>query len=148
MGQVRDELIELRGLRFHYRDWAAERAAEADAPVLVDSTLIELSRDIAQLVTAGTRQDLFLIDYAADIVARDLSARWRINDRVTVGGRFYRYENDGSFALNLDDQRLFVDVGLTDTYLLHFGLRHIDHREDRFDDYDADLVELSLSMRW
>ena len=67
---------------------------------------------------------------------------------MTVGGRFYRYENDGSFALNLDDQRLFVDVGLTDTYLLHFGLRHIDHREDRFDDYDADLVELSLSMRW
>jgi len=35
VGQVRDELIELRGLRFHYRDWAAERAAEADAPVLV-----------------------------------------------------------------------------------------------------------------
>ncbi len=32
MSEVRDELIELRGLRFHYRDWASARP---DAPVLV-----------------------------------------------------------------------------------------------------------------
>ncbi|MBT4491527.1 MAG: alpha/beta hydrolase [Rhodospirillaceae bacterium] len=32
MDNVRDELIELRGLRFHYRDWAGPGA---DAPVLV-----------------------------------------------------------------------------------------------------------------
>jgi pimeloyl-ACP methyl ester carboxylesterase len=35
VGQVRDELIELRGLRFHYRDWAAAGGSGADAPTLV-----------------------------------------------------------------------------------------------------------------
>ena len=35
MGQVRDELIELRGLRFHYRDWAADAQIAGDAPTLV-----------------------------------------------------------------------------------------------------------------
>ncbi|MFP6834898.1 MAG: alpha/beta hydrolase [Pseudomonadales bacterium] len=33
--QVRDELIELRGLRFHYRDWAADEAHGSTAPTLV-----------------------------------------------------------------------------------------------------------------
>ena len=44
MSQVRDELIEMRGLRFHYRDWAspkpsakppAKPGAKSDAPDLV-----------------------------------------------------------------------------------------------------------------
>lgn len=35
MGQVRDELIELRGLRFHYRDWAPDAKAALGAPTLV-----------------------------------------------------------------------------------------------------------------
>ena len=32
MMTVRDEMVELRGMRFHYRDWAGP---EAGAPVLV-----------------------------------------------------------------------------------------------------------------
>ena len=31
---VRDELIELRGLRFHYREWACARAAAPDLVLL------------------------------------------------------------------------------------------------------------------
>ena len=35
MGHVRDELIELRGLRFHYRDWAADEKNGSDTQTLV-----------------------------------------------------------------------------------------------------------------
>jgi molybdopterin molybdotransferase len=110
--------------------------------------LIDLTRDIAQLVTAGTRQDVFLIDYDADITARDLSVRWRVSDRLAIGSRFYRYDNDGSFAIRQDDQRLFVDVDLSDRYLLHASLRRIESCEQVFDDYEADLLEVGLRLRW
>lgn len=34
MAQVRDELIELRGLRFHYRDWSCDKAGARDLVLL------------------------------------------------------------------------------------------------------------------
>jgi hypothetical protein len=110
--------------------------------------MLDLSRDIAQLVTGGSRQDLFLIDYDADVKSRDVSASWRMNDRVTFGGRIYRYENDGSYPLRQDDERVYADIDLSEQYLVRISLRDIDYREDRFDDYDATVLELGLGLRW
>lgn len=111
-------------------------------------TLIELDRSIDQLVAAGTRQDLWLIDYVADATLLDGSVHWRLNDRIGLGGSFNFYENDGSFALERDDLRAYVDIGLGQQYSVRVGLRDLDYSEDRFDDYDATLLEVALGLRW
>jgi len=109
---------------------------------------IDLSRDIAQWVTAGSRQDLQLIDYDAEIESRDASVRWKISDTVSIGGRAYRYDNGGSFPLRRDDDRINVVIDLSEQYALDIGFRRIDYREDRFDDFDAKLLEFALRLNW
>lgn len=111
-------------------------------------TRIDLGRRIDQLVTGGFRQDLFEIDYDADARFVDGHARWQLNDKLALGGSFRLYENEGSFPLERDDLRGFVELELTEEYLLQVRYRDIEYDEDRFDDYDARLLELALGMRW
>ena len=110
--------------------------------------LIDLDRSISQLVTGGFRQDLFAIDYSAEADFTDGSVRWRLTDRVSAGGYFRRYENAGSFPLERDDLKGFVEIGFGTNYLVNLSYRTIDYDEDDFDDYDADIIELAIGYRW
>ena len=74
----------------------------------------------------------------------------RANDRVRLGLDLRSYEANGSFELERDDHRAFVEVALGEAYLVHLGLRTIDYSESllSLNDYDADILELSLGYRW
>ncbi len=111
-------------------------------------TSVDTSRSVDQLVTAGFRQDLFLINFTADSVFLDASARWLVNDTISIGADIRKYENDGSFAVNRDDFRAFVDVRLTDEYSLEVAYREFDYLEDVFDDYDAEILEVAIRLNW
>ncbi len=136
--------------------WLAD-TKQADVRVLYQHERVQLSagysqidvaRSIAQLVTAGTVQVLFPIDYTADSTLWDASTRWRINDRYAVGGELRAYDNAGSFGLSRDDRRVFIDVDLGKTYVLRVAYRGLDYTEDAYDDYDARLLEVALRVRW
>lgn len=109
---------------------------------------IDVQRSIDQLVTAGTVQRLFPIDYAADSALWDASSRWRINERYAIGGELRAYDNYGSFRVARDDRRAFVDVTLGATYGLRVSYRNVNYREDAYDHYDARLLEVALRVRW
>jgi hypothetical protein len=136
--------------------WLAD-TKQADVRVLYRHARLQLSagysqidvdRSIAQLVTAGTVQHLYAIEYTADSTLEDASARWRINDRYTLGGELRAYDNAGSFGLSRDDRRAFLDVDLGKSYVLRVGYRDLDYTEDTYDDYDARLLEVALRVRW
>ena len=131
---------EQTAIRLSYRD--------ARLQVSGGLTSVDTARSVDQLVTAGFRQDLFLISYTADSTFVDASARWLVNDTISIGGEIRRYENDGSFVLDRDDFRAFVDVRLTDDYSLEMGYREFDYLEDTFDDYDAEILEVAIRLDW
>ena len=109
---------------------------------------IDVQRSIDQLVTAGTVQRLFPIDYTADSALWDASARWRIDQRYSIGGELRAYDNVGSFRVARDDRRAFLDVAFGATYALRVAYRNVDYREDAYDHYDARLLEVALRVRW
>ena len=73
MSDVTDELIELRGLRFHFRDWASQKA---DAPILVllhGYTSHARSWDaFAEAMSHG--ESAWVADYAISEMVADLEA--------------------------------------------------------------------------
>ncbi len=109
---------------------------------------IEISRNIEQLVTGGFRQDLYSIAYLADSDLYDASARWRLSERYTVGLGYYGYANGGSYPLDRDDLRAWLEIDLRDNYFVEVRLRSVDYNEDAYDDYTADLLELGFGLEW
>ncbi len=116
---------------------------------------IDVERRIDQTVVTlpgfGGGQELFFpIFYEADSEFLDARLRYDANERVAFGGDFRLYENSGSFALERDDYRGWVEVGVGEGYLVHLGYRTVDYDEARFsfDDYDADIAEVSIGYRW
>lgn len=111
-------------------------------------SVLDLSRNIEQLVTAGTRQDVHVIDYDANAELFDASVRWQVGNRVAIGASVNDYDNGGSYPLEREDLRAYVELALGQDYLARFGYRRLDYTEDGFDDYDADLYEVALGVRW
>ncbi len=116
---------------------------------------VNYQRDIVQMaMTApGFGGDVpfdFPVFYESDSDFIDGRIRWIGNERVTLGGDFRLYDNSGSFALARDDYRLYADIGVCKTYVLHLGYRMIDYDEDasNFDDYDADIIEVGVGYTW
>ena len=109
---------------------------------------VEADRHIQALVTGGTRQILFPIAYSADSSFYDVVARWQPGERVTLGRSLRRYDSGGSFALERDDHRVFVEYSMTDNYMLQVVYRDVDFAEDSFDAYDAELLELAVRLNW
>jgi hypothetical protein len=111
-------------------------------------TRIDLARSVAQSVSAGARVTVFAIDYAADSTLADASARWRLNERLSIGGDLRSYDNRGSFALSRDDYRAFLDVRVSSNYSLQIAYRSVDYVEDAYDEYDAELLEMAFGVGW
>lgn len=107
---------------------------------------VTLDRNIDQTVL-GT---LLPIAYSADSDFFDARVRFKANEQWTVGGDLRLYTNDGSFALQRDDYRGFVEYAFPAGYLVRVGYRTIDYDEDlyNFDDYDANIAEFAVGYRW
>ncbi|MDX1502119.1 MAG: hypothetical protein R3325_07135 [Thermoanaerobaculia bacterium] len=87
--------------------------------------------------------------YDADTDIIDARVVYDMDGRWLVGADARQIDNSGSFGLEREDYRLWVEFGLGD-YLLHLGYRTIDYDETGFDfdDYDADIGEFSIGYRW
>ena len=121
----------------------------------VGYSVINTDREIDQAVLTlpgflGGLELLFPIDYRADTEIVDARFSWAVNPRFKLGGDVRMYENAGSFPLERDQSRLYSEIGFGRGYVAHLGLRRVDYDEglDNFDDYRADIVELSLGYRW
>ncbi len=108
--------------------------------------LVSIDRAIDQLVLGR----VLAIDYEADADFVDASLSWKAQEAWSLGGDARLYQNDGSFGLERTDLRGWVEHTFKQGYALRAGYRTIDYDEDRFDfdDYDADVLELSLGYRW
>lgn len=134
-------------LRFGYR--------RQDLDLSFGYHLIEADRSVDQLVTTlpgfgGGQTFLFPVLYSSESDFFDARLRYRANDRVTLGGRALLYENTGTFGLERDDISCFVEVDLKEGYLVNLAYRTVDYEEEvaSFDDYDADIVEVSVGYRF
>ena len=118
-------------------------------------SVIDTEREIDQQVTTapgfgGGVMFLYPVDYRSDADFFDGRIRWRPVEGWAVGGELRFYANDGSFGLDRDDLRLFVERELASGYLMRAAWRTVDYDEDAsdFDDHDADITELSVGYRW
>ncbi len=115
---------------------------------------IDVEREIDQTAITvgfgGGAELFFPINFAADSEFLDARLRYDASDRVAFGGDFRLYENSGSFGIERDDYRGWVEFAVAESYLVHLGYRTIDFDETGFDfdDYDADIAEISFGYRW
>lgn len=116
--------------------------------VSVGAAFVELQREVDQLVTGGSRQDLFAISYGADADFWDGAVRWHVTDRVDLTASYRAYENEGSFKVDRDDVRAGVEFLLPADYALLLSYRNVDYNEDELESFDADVWELALKFRW
>ncbi len=110
---------------------------------------VEMDREIAHVVAGGALRPFFDIDYGSDSDFFDGRVRWSPTERLAVGGNVYFYDNAGSFALQREDLRAFVECAFTDHYVGGISYRRVDYDEGLFDfdDYSADIVELTVGYR-
>ncbi len=114
----------------------------------VGAAFVELERDVDQLVTGGSRQDLFAISYGADADFWDGSVRWHVTDRVDLTASYRAYDNEGSFKVDRDDVRAGLEFLLPGDYALLLSYHNVDYHEDDLEAFDVDVWELALKFRW
>lgn len=112
------------------------------------ASFVEIDRSMDQLVTGGTRQDLFLIRYDADADTVDGSIRWAMSERLALSASFRDYDNRGSFAVARRDALLGARIGLTGGFGLDLSYRYVDFDEDDLEHFDADIWQASLIFDW
>jgi hypothetical protein len=108
---------------------------------------IDISRQIDQELSSG---QLFMNDYQGTANFYDGQVRWTVNPVWAIGAQARFYTNTGSFGIDRDDERAFVEYTFQSNYVLHVGYRHIKYNEKdyNFDDYDANIAEFSIGYRW
>jgi hypothetical protein len=126
-----------------------------DLNVSFGYNLVDMDRSIDQIVSTppgfgAAPPFLVAIDYQAEATFVDGRVRYEANEDWTLGADLRMYDNDGSFGLKRDDYRAWVEMDFGTNYLLHLGYRTVDYDEERFnfDDYDADIAEISVGYRW
>ncbi len=109
--------------------------------------MVGIERQIEQAVNQDNIFDIF---YEIDSHFIDGRARYAASERVAVGGSFTHYQNDGSFGIDREDLRTWVEFDVGDWYLLHLGYRFVDFDETDFDfdDYDSHIGEFSVGYKW
>ena len=115
---------------------------------------IQIERDVDQTVTTlpgfgGGAELFFPIYYEIDSTFLDGHFHYNVNDRFALGTDVRFYDNGGSFGMSRNDLRGYLETTLG-RYTARLGYRTIDYDEDdaAFDDYDADILELSIGYRW
>jgi hypothetical protein len=89
-------------------------------------------------------------DYTAESDFIDGLLRFQATEALTLGGEIRFYENDGSFALERDDYRLFGEYRYERGFLYRLSYRSVDYDEGAFDfdDYDADIIDFGVGWSW
>ena len=115
---------------------------------------IDVKREIFQVVETlpgfGGGQLLpFDILYEADTTFFDARVRYDVDDRWAFGLDLREYDNDGSFGHARENYGGWIEAGIGQ-YVVHLGYRTIDYDEADFDfdDYTADIAEISIGYRW
>lgn len=113
-------------------------------------SLVQADRSIDQLVNFTGPIILYPILYESDADFWDCRVRWQADERWALGGDARQYENSGTFPIDRDDWRVYVEANVSQSYLVHVGYRTVDYDEGRtnLDDYSADIVELAVGYRW
>lgn len=134
------------GLRFGYRQDRVD--------FQLGYNVIESDRQVDQLVTTvgfgGGATFLFPVLYEADSEFLDARVRFEATDRVRLGADVRLYDNDGSFGLEREDVRGYFELDVCESYLVNLAYRTVDYEEDQFsfDDYSADIIEVSVGYRF
>jgi len=113
--------------------------------------LVDVERRIDKSPLAGSNPiDLPVIFYEINTDYVDGQLRWSATSTWVVGGSFRFYDNSGTFGLTRDDVRAFVDYVFPTGYTAGVAYRTVSYSEDAngLDDYDADILELSVGYRW
>ncbi|MDX1996683.1 MAG: hypothetical protein SF066_03105 [Thermoanaerobaculia bacterium] len=97
----------------------------------------------------GTVPTFLPVNYLSDADFLDGRVAWR-GGRWHLGLDLRRYENDGSFAMEREDFRGYVEYDLSERYLVRIAHRTVDYNEIRanFDDYDADITEFGIGYKF
>lgn len=118
-------------------------------------SVIEADRQVDQIITTapgfgGGQVFLYPILYQSDADFFDGRIRYRAHENVSLGADIRFYDNSGTFGIQRDDLRGWVEFGFGDGYLVGLAYRTVDFEEDLFDfdDYDADIAEFSIGYRW
>jgi hypothetical protein len=113
-------------------------------------SMVDIERDIDQIVDADGTVSLVPIAYDADSDYVDGRLVWSFVEHWKVGGDFRFYENDGDYSMDRRDLRAYVEREIGQHYLAHLGYRFLDYDEDLDDheDYDADIIEIALGYHW
>ena len=75
---------------------------------------------------------------------------WDFTEVLRGGVDLNVYDNHGTFPLTWRQYLLFVDLRSPAGYLIRFSYQRNDYNEDGFDfdDYDADMVTVSVGYRF
>jgi len=108
---------------------------------------IDADRDINQVIF---EPDVYAVLYESNADFLDARLRYRANENLVFGFDGRLYDNSGTFGIERDDLRGWVEIGFGDGYLVGLSYRTMSYDEDlyNFDDYDADIAELSIGYRW
>ena len=112
---------------------------------------VRVKHDVDQTINPGGSSSFLIpILYRGNSNFVDGRFRWRFLPDWNLGGDLRFYDNEGSFAVGRNDLRAFVEVTVAERYLLNLGYRRIDYVEKvhGFNDYDANIVEASISYAW
>jgi len=113
-------------------------------------TSIDTGRKVDQVIVAGSSTYLYPIDFQANADFVDARVLWTLSEQWRFGGEFRDYKNDGSFAVNQQDGRLFAETRVLEDFLVNLSVRSIYYEEPDtgYNNYDANIVELSVGYRW
>mgnify|MGYP006173489385 CR=1 FL=1 len=136
---------ERTGFKIGYKP-AGGIAIRKDRLTSLGAWVLDGSRHFERLVTGGTRQDLFDVDYSADTTYADAALRWTLDERWQLGGAWRHYDNDGDFPVSRDDLEGFVEIALPREYALRLSWREVDFEEDRIETYDARILEAAVRL--
>jgi hypothetical protein len=116
--------------------------------------LILVEREIDQQVTTtpGFQGGIvfdFPILYEGETHLFTGQARLSLNEQLAVGGNFNIYDNNETEPLTQINLRSFVEVALSNNYLINASYRYVDFEEDDgLNDYSANIGEFSVGYRW
>ena len=110
-------------------------------------SVIEMESSIDQVLN-GTNPRA--IRYLADSDFVDAFVRWFATQKLALVGSVYLYDNTGTFGVERQDYRGAIEYVFLEKYVVGLAYRTINFEEDNFgfNDYDADVIDLSVGYRW
>lgn len=107
---------------------------------------IDMDREINPIVLGS----LFPLFYDGDSDFFDARVRFSATDRFRLGADARFYDNSGTFGIERDDLRGYFEFDVCENYLVNLAYRTVDYNEKdfNFDDYDADIIEVSVGYRF